>query len=123
MAKSTAAVIGRVLQIRLHGELTLDSRQDPLGHLTTTWSLSVPFPYRPSKIRDFLGKYKLALVVQSVAHKNKYKLVLVQSVARPDESSVQCAEELGHRLSTFRGTESNLYCTYCRFYNALYHHS
>ena len=76
MAKSTAAVIGRVLQIRLHGELTLDSRQDPLGHLTTTWSLSVPFPYRPSKIRDFSGKYKLALVVQSVAHKNKYKYKL-----------------------------------------------
>ena len=32
MATSTAAVIGRVLQIRLHGELTLDSRQDPRGH-------------------------------------------------------------------------------------------
>ena len=75
MAKSTAAVIGQVLQIRLHGELTLDSRQDPLGHLTTTWSLSVPFPYRLSKIRDFWGKYKLALV-QSVAHKYKYKLTM-----------------------------------------------
>ena len=80
------------------------------------------FSVPPEQDPRHLGEVQAGpALVQSVAHKNKYKykLALVQSVARPDESSVQCAEELGHRLSTFRGTESNLFCTYCRFYNAL----
>ena len=89
MAKSTAAVIGRVLQIRLHGELTLDSRQDPLGHLTTTWSLSVPFPYRPSKIRDFPGKYKLALPWCRVLHA---PMRVVFSVRRNWDTAYQLSE-------------------------------
>ena len=122
MAKSTAAVIGRVLQIRLHGELTLDSRQDPLGHhhhMEPVCAFSVP----PEQDLRLLGEVQAGPGGAECCTQEQEQVqvqsgpVLVQSVARPDESSVQCAEELGRRLSTFRGTESNLYC------NALYHHS
>ena len=123
MAKSTAAVIGRVLQIRLHGKLTLDSRQDPLGHhhMEPVCAFSVP----PEQDPRLLGEVQAGpALVQSVAHKNKYKykykLALlwyrVLHASMRVVFSVQCAEELGRRLSTSRGTESNLYCTYCRFY-------
>ena len=86
----------------------------------------MPFPYRPSKIRDFSGKYKLALVQYKYKYKHKhnykYRLALVWCRVLHAPMRVVfsvLAEELGHRLSTFRGTESNLYCTYCRFYKVL----
>ena len=93
MAKSTAAVIGRVLQIRLHGELTLDSRQDPLGHhhhMEPVCAFSVP----PEQDLRLLGEVQAGpggaecctqeqvqvqagpTLVQSVAHKKKYKYKL-----------------------------------------------
>ena len=69
-------------------------------------------------------KYKLALPWCRVLHKHKHKYKLTLLWCRVLHAPMRVvfsvlAEELGHRLSTFRGTESNLYCTYCRFYNAL----
>ena len=112
MAKSTAAVIDRVLQIRLHGELTLDSRQDPLGHhhMEPVCAFSVP----PEQDLTLLGEVQAGPGGAECCTQEQVQLqlqagsgpvaecctqdqvqvqvqggpALVQSVARPDESSV-----------------------------------
>ena len=92
MAKSTAAVIGRVLQIRLHGELTLDSRQDPLGHhhIEPVCAFSVP----PEQDLTLLGEVQAGPGGAECCTQEQEQVqvqsgpVLVQSVACLDESSV-----------------------------------